>query len=67
MKNLSILPSSPNKPYDMEAVVRKIVDNGDFLEVQKNWARSIMVGFARLDGNSIGIVANNPSVHWQEF
>jgi acetyl-CoA carboxylase carboxyltransferase component len=58
----SILPSSPNKPYDMEALVRKIVDNGDFLEVQKNWARNIMIGFARLDGNSIGIVANNPSV-----
>ena len=58
----SILPSSPNKPYDMEALVRKIVDNGDFLEVQKNWARNIMIGFARLDGNTIGIVANNPSV-----
>jgi acetyl-CoA carboxylase carboxyltransferase component len=58
----SILPSSPNKPYDMEILLRKIVDNGDFLEVQKNWARSIMVGFARLDGNSIGIVANNPGV-----
>ena len=58
----SILPSSPNKPYDMEAMVRKIVDNGDFLEVQKNWARNIIIGFARLDGNSIGIVANNPSV-----
>ena len=58
----SILPSSPNKPYDIEALVRKIVDNGDFLEVQKNWARNIMIGFARLDGNSIGIVANNPSV-----
>jgi propionyl-CoA carboxylase beta chain len=58
----SILPSSPNKPYDMEAMVRKIVDNGDFLEVQKNWARSIIIGFARLDGNSIGIVANNPAV-----
>ena len=58
----SILPSSPNKPYDMEAMVRKIVDNGDFLEVQKNWARSIIIGFARLDGNSMGIVANNPAV-----
>ncbi len=46
----------------MEVLLRKIVDNGDFLEVQKNWARSVMVGFARLDGNSIGIVANNPSV-----
>jgi len=58
----SILPSSPNKPYDMEAVVRKIVDSNDFLEVHKNWARSIIVGFARLDGHSIGIIANNPGV-----
>ena len=58
----SILPSSPNQPYDMEAVVKKVVDNGDFLEVQKYWARSIIVGFARLDGHSIGIVANNPDV-----
>ena len=58
----SILPSSPNKPYDMEAVVKKVVDNGDFLEVQKYWAKSIIVGFARLDGHSIGIVANNPDV-----
>jgi propionyl-CoA carboxylase beta chain len=57
-----ILPPSPNKPYDMEVLLRKIVDNGDFLEVQKNWARSIIVGFARLDGNSVGIVANNPGV-----
>lgn len=58
----SILPSSPNKPYDMEDLLRKIIDNGDFLEVQKNWARNIIVGFARLDGNSVGIIANNPAV-----
>lgn len=58
----SILPPSPNKPYDMEDLLRKIIDNGDFLEVQKNWARNIIVGFARLDGNSVGIIANNPAV-----
>ena len=58
----SILPSSPNKPYDMREVIRKIVDNGDFLEVHKHWAKNIILGFARLDGNSVGIVANNPEV-----
>ena len=46
----------------MEVIIRKIVDSGDFLEVQKYWARNIIVGFARLDGNSVGIVANNPEV-----
>jgi acetyl-CoA carboxylase carboxyltransferase component len=59
----SVLPSSPNKPYDMGgSVIRKIVDNGDFLEVQKHWAQNIIVGFARLDGSPVGIVANNPEV-----
>jgi propionyl-CoA carboxylase beta chain len=58
----SILPPNPNTSYDMEAVIRKIVDNRDFLEVQKYWARNIIVGFARLDGNSMGIVANNPEI-----
>ena len=46
----SILPSSPNKPYDMREVIRKIVDHGDFLEVHSHWAKNIIVGFARLDG-----------------
>lgn len=58
----SVLPSSPNKPYDMGSVIRRIVDNGDFLEVQKHWARNVIIGFARLDGNPVGIVANNPEV-----
>jgi acetyl-CoA carboxylase carboxyltransferase component len=58
----SILPPNPNRSYDMEAVIRKIVDNGDFLEVQKYWARNIIVGFARLDGNPVGIVSNNPEI-----
>lgn len=58
----SILPSSPNIPYNMEAVIKKIVDNGFFLEVQKHWSRNIIIGFARLDGNPVGIVANNPEV-----
>jgi acetyl-CoA carboxylase carboxyltransferase component len=58
----SILPSSPNIPYNMETVIKKIVDNGFFLEVQKHWSRNIIIGFARLDGNPVGIVANNPEV-----
>ncbi|MGA8563647.1 MAG: acyl-CoA carboxylase subunit beta, partial [Nitrososphaeraceae archaeon] len=58
----SILPSSPNKPYDMREVIRKIVDHGDFLEVHSHWAKNIIVGFARLDGYSVGVVANNPEV-----
>jgi acetyl-CoA carboxylase carboxyltransferase component len=58
----SVLPSSPNKPYDMGAVIRKIVDNGEFLEVQRHWAKNIVIGFARLDGNPVGIISNNPEV-----
>lgn len=58
----SVLPSSPSKPYDMLSVIRKVVDSNDFLEVQKHWAKNIIVGFARLDGNPVGIVANNPEV-----
>ena len=58
----SILPPSPTKPYNMESIIRKVIDNGYFLEVQKFWARNIIIGFARLDGNPIGIVANNPEV-----
>ena len=57
-----ILPSSPTDPYNMESLIKKFIDNDDFLEVQKYWARNIIIGFARLDGNSVGIVANNPEV-----
>ena len=46
----------------MESLIKKFIDNDDFLEVQKYWARNIIIGFARLDGNSVGIVANNPEV-----
>ena len=58
----SILPANTNKAYDMGLVVKKIVDNRDFLEVQRFWARNIIVGFGRLDGIPVGIVANNPEV-----
>ena len=58
----TILPSDPHKPYSMRTVIESIVDDGDFLEVQKHWAKNVLIGFARLDGNSVGIVANNPEV-----
>jgi acetyl-CoA carboxylase carboxyltransferase component len=58
----SVLPSSSHEPYDMHEIIRKIVDNNDFLEVQRHWAKNIIIGLARLDGNTVGIVANNPQV-----
>ena len=58
----SIMPTAPNKPYDMLAIIKRIADSGDFLEVQKHWARNIIIGFVRLDGNPVGVVANNPEV-----
>jgi propionyl-CoA carboxylase beta chain len=57
-----IVPDDPSKPYDMHAVIEHIVDGGDFLEIQPGWAQNIIVGFARLDGRSIGIVAQQPAV-----
>lgn len=56
----SIIPESPNDPYDMYSVIGAIVDNGEFLEVQPEWAKNIIVGFARFNGQSVGIVANQP-------
>ncbi|KAA6352197.1 Propionyl-CoA carboxylase beta chain [termite gut metagenome] len=55
-----IIPDSPNKPYDMYEVIGAIVDNGEFLEVQQNYAKNIIIGFARFNGQSVGIVANQP-------
>lgn len=57
-----IIPDSPNKPYDMFEVIGALVDNGEFLEVHKDYAANIIVGFARFNGNSVGIVANQPKV-----
>ena len=58
----SIVPENPNKPYNMKEVIRKIMDNGEFFEVQELYAQNLLVGFARLGGYSVGIVANQPSV-----
>ncbi|MDP7544702.1 MAG: acyl-CoA carboxylase subunit beta [Anaerolineales bacterium] len=57
----SIVPDNPNKPYDMRAVIRMVVDESDFLEIQATYALNIVVGFARLGGHSVGIVANQPA------
>src|SRR5262245_11538189 len=56
----SILPDSPNKPYDMKQVIGRVVDEGDFLEVQPHFAENIICAFARLGGHSIGVVGNQP-------
>ncbi len=58
----TIVPENPNKPYDMEDVIKMIVDDGEFLEVHEFYAQNLVVGFARLGGKSVGIVANQPSV-----
>jgi len=57
----SIIPDSANKPYDMKEVIHTIADYGEFLEVHRNFAKNIIVGFCRLNGQSVGIVANQPS------
>jgi propionyl-CoA carboxylase beta chain len=56
-----LVPDSPNQPYDMLDLVHAVVDDGSFLEVQAHYARNIVVGFARLAGRSVGIVANQPA------
>ncbi|MFQ5610991.1 MAG: acyl-CoA carboxylase subunit beta [Anaerolineae bacterium] len=58
----SLVPDNPNKPYDMHEVIETVVDDGQFLEVQPDYARNIIVGFARLNGRSVGVVANQPDV-----
>ena len=55
-----IIPDNPNMPYDMYQVITGIVDNGEFFEVQPNYAKNIIIGFARFNGQSVGIVANQP-------
>ena len=57
---LSIVPSEPNRPYDVREVVHRVVDDGDFMEVHELFAPNIVVGFGRMGGRSVGIVANQP-------
>ena len=58
----SLIPENPNRPYDMKDVIRRVVDDGDFFEVQAHWAQNIIVGFARMGGFSVGIVAQQPMI-----
>jgi propionyl-CoA carboxylase beta chain len=57
----TIVPDSPNKPYDMKQVVERVVDDGEFLEVQPHFAENIVCGFARLGGHAVGVVGNQPA------
>jgi len=58
----TLVPDNPNKPYDMKELIAKTVDDGDFFELQPDYAANIVVGFARMDGQTVGIVANQPLV-----
>ncbi len=58
----TLVPANPNKPYDMEELILKMVDEGEFFELQPSFARNIIIGFGRLDGQTVGIVANQPMV-----
>ena len=58
----AIVPENPNKPYDMREIILRVVDEGHFFEIQKDYAQNMLIGFARLGGYSVGIVANQPAV-----
>ncbi|MGI9386236.1 MAG: acyl-CoA carboxylase subunit beta [Methyloligellaceae bacterium] len=58
----TVIPTNPNQPYDMKEVIHKVVDEGDFFEIQEAFAKNIVVGFARMEGRTVGIVANQPMV-----
>ena len=57
----SIVPPESNQPYDIKDVIHRVVDEGEFFEVHEHWAKNIVVGFARIGGRSIGVVANQPA------
>ncbi len=58
----TLIPDNPNLPYDMKELIEKVVDEGDFFELQPNYAKNIVVGFARMEGITVAIVANQPMV-----
>ena len=58
----TLVPSNPNQPYDMKELITKVVDDGEFFELQPDYAKNILIGFARMEGRSIGVVANQPLV-----
>jgi len=57
----TLVPAESNLPYDMKDVIRRVVDDGDFFEVHEHFAKNLVVGFARMDGRSVGVVANQPA------
>jgi propionyl-CoA carboxylase beta chain len=59
---LDIVPDNPNRPYDMHDVIARVVDDGEFYEVQRDYAQNLLCGFAHLGGFSVGVVANQPAV-----
>ena len=58
----TLVPDNPNKPYDIKELILKVVDDGDFFELQPDYAKNIVIGFGRMDGSPVGIVANQPLV-----
>jgi len=58
----ALVPRNPNRPYDMKELIEKVVDDGDFFEIQPDFARNILIAFGRMEGSTIGIVANQPMV-----
>jgi propionyl-CoA carboxylase beta chain len=55
-----LVPDDPNTPYDMKDVIRQIVDNGDLFEIMPDMAKNIVIGFARMEGHTVGVIGNNP-------
>ena len=58
----TLIPDNPNKPYDMKELIGKVVDDGSFFELQPEFAKNIIIGFGRMEGSTVGIVANQPMV-----
>src|SRR5207237_1250594 len=58
----AIVPDNPNRPYDMKDVIARVVDDADFFELQQHFAQNILIGYARLNGRAVGIVAQQPAV-----
>ncbi len=58
----TLIPENPNQPYDIKELILKIVDEGDFFEIQESFARNIVVGFGRMEGRTVGVIANQPMV-----
>ena len=58
----TLVPDNPSKPYDMKELILKVVDEGDFFEIQENFARNFVIGFGRMQGRTVGVLANQPAV-----